>query len=89
MARTYPNWGGLQGIHSAFGRAIPMKYRNCCICGAEATRIGTIQLSWFRSEDELFPLCGPSNACRDALKKREGVVERFSSQTSGSTAPKE
>lgn len=66
-------WSGITSHAVTFGRKVPMKYRVCCICGQPATRVGTIQTTWFRSDDEMFPLCGPSNACRDALKKREGV----------------
>jgi hypothetical protein len=72
--KAYPRWRGLEGIHAAFGRTIPLKYRKCCICGDEAKRIGTIQSTWFRCDDELYPLCGPSNVCRDKLKEREGVA---------------
>lgn len=82
MARAYPRWHGLEKLSAAFGRKVPLKYRECCICGQPATRVGTIQTTWFRSDDDLFALCGPSNACRDVLKKREGIADPYSAKAS-------
>lgn len=76
--RSYPRWGGIDSTSAAFGRKVPMKYRTCSICGADATRTGSVQHTWSRSDDEVFALC-PSNVCRDQLKQREGIVNRFAS----------
>jgi hypothetical protein len=89
MARAYPRWHGLEKITVYFGRKVPVSFRNCCICGQPATRVGTIQRTWFRSDDDTYPVCGPSNACRDALKKREGVAERFPVSPSAQASTKE
>lgn len=76
--RTYPHWAGIQKMSTAFGRKTPLKYRKCAICLLDATRVGTVQYGFSRSDDEYFGLC-PSNDCRDQLKTRECAIPRWQS----------
>lgn len=46
--RTYPHISGRNRL-----RAVPM----CCICGQVAHWSVTVQVSWFRGEDEVREVC--------------------------------
>ena len=63
--RSYPHWGGITSGYKVRGV--------CVVCSAKATRWGSIQHTWFRSDDELYALC-QSNECRNELKRRENVA---------------
>lgn len=65
-------WGGIEGLRQAFGSKVPLRYRECCVCNKPAVRVGTVQHTYSRSEDELFPLCA-DNTCRDRVKTDHGL----------------
>ena len=63
MSRTYPNISERNRLP-----IVPL----CCICGAVATWTVTVQVSWFRGEDEDRKVCDEHrSAAADALLKAE------------------
>lgn len=69
--RTYPRWGGIQSVNPRASET-----RKCTVCGAASTRVGVVQHSFSRGDDETFGLCA-SNECRDQLRAREDVQPEY------------